>query len=329
MDELIVRSLQGAATAEQEEELLRWREASRDHEARYQAWARLWQHTAPAEPVPPRRPIPSLSDLQQRAWSTTSIHRTRTRGLIRRPLVWAAVVVLSLGVGAWGSQLLGPESAGPDRQVSEVITTAGEMATTVLPDGSVVRLAPETRLQSTFSRTERVLDLDGRAFLSVTPDSTRPLRVRTPRGEATVLGTRFEVDARSDLELRLLVVEGLVNLLTDGVDTEIRAGQLATSRQDEAPRVETVPDPEARLDWLGNFVAFESTPLSQVARELERRIGLPIRIVDPWLGERTVTGNYTEEDMAFVLESICRAAAVSCRLQSDTVFIHSLEERQS
>lgn len=328
MDELILRSLQGRTTAEQEDELRRWRAVSPEHEARYRAIAEVWQRTAAAQPDQRRRRAPTLAELEARAHAERLPARTGARRSAGQVLRWAAVIVLSLGLGFWSGHGLTSDGESAQGQVTEVITTAGEMATTILPDGSVLRVAPRTRIRALISGNERTVHVDGRAFLSVSPDSARPMRVHTPGGEATVRGTRFEIDARDPMELRLLVVEGRVSLRGGDEATDVRAGQLGTARTDGPPQVEAVHDPEARLSWMGNFVAFESTPLSQVARELGWKIGVPIRITEPGLARRTVTGSYTEEDMAYVLESVCRAAAVLCRMERDTVFIQSPEERQ-
>jgi len=317
LDQLILHSLQGRTTPDQEEELRRWREASLDHERRYREMAEVWQASASADPVDFRIPAPTLAELEGRHRAA----QTGDRGSSSpwsRPLAWAAVIVLSLGIGSWAGQSLVDSGAPEPAQVSQVVTGPGEMATATLPDGSVIRMAPGTRIQSSVGASERWVAVDGQAFLAVTPDSSRPFHVRTGGGEATVLGTRFEVNARHD-EMNLLVVEGSVSVRGGGEEVEVRAGERSQSRSDQSPRVESVADPEELLGWMGAFVAFESTPLPRVARELERRAGISIRIMDPELHDRTVTGWFSESEMEQVVELVCRAAAVTCTMSADTI----------
>ena len=317
MDQLIFHSLQGRTTPDQEKELRRWREASLDHERRYQEMAEVWQATASADPVDFRIPAPSLAELEGRRLAA-HVGRGRSPILWGRPLVWAAAIVVSLGIGSWaGHSLIDSDDPVP-AQISQVVTGPGEMATATLPDGSVIRVAPNTRVQSSIGASERWVEVDGQIFLAVTPDSARPFHVRTGGGEATVLGTRFEVNARHD-EMNLMVVEGSVSVRGGGEEVEVRAGERSQSRSDQGPRVEPIADPEELLGWMGAFVAFESTPLPRVARELERRAGISIRIMDPELHDRTVTGWFSESEMEHVVELVCRAAAVTCTVSADTI----------
>jgi transmembrane sensor len=321
LKELILRSLQGQTTPEQEVELERWRSASPDHERDYQAMVEVWQGTAPAERLAVRRPPPTLEDLEGRAQRSRAKKLSRTAATgFRKPLAWAAMVILSLGMGLIAGQQIAPAPPAPTPQVSEVVTGPGELATTTMPDGSVARLGPGTRLRTSVGTGERWVEVDGQVFLSVSSDSTRPFHVRTAGGEATVLGTRFEVNARHD-QMDLLVVEGAVAVQGGGDEVQVRAGQRSRSRTNQPPQVEIVEDPEELLGWMGAFVAFEATPLPRVARELERRMGISIQIMDPELQDRTVTGWFTEADMDHVVDLVCRAAAVTCAMSADTLRI--------
>jgi len=319
VDELIVLYLQGGTTSAQEEEIRRWRKASPDHEARYQAMVEVWQGTAVAQPREVSFARPTLADLERRVpGRPVPSSRSAARRATVSGLRWAAVVILALGLGALTSTLFTDPDSNAYAFVTEVGTGEGEMATWTLPDGTVVRLAPNTRLQVRQDSTQREVVLEGRAFLSVRSDPSRPFHVITPEGEARVVGTRFEVNTTSG-EMELLVVEGAVAVAGGGREVEVRAGERSRSQRDQEPEIETVRDVDARIAWLGTFLAFESTPLSQVAAELETRVGRPIRVTDPDLRARTLTGWFTEADMEAVVDVVCRAAAVRCVSTGDTI----------
>ncbi|TVR59971.1 MAG: DUF4974 domain-containing protein [Gemmatimonadales bacterium] len=317
VDELIVLYLQGRTTRAQEEEIRSWRSASPENESRYQAFVEVWQRTAVAQPREVSFARPTLSDLEGRVRRRREAVRSLAPGMART-LRWAAVVILALGIGALASTLFTDPDSAAYAFVTEVGTGDGEMATWTLPDGTVVRLAPNTRLQVRQDANLREVELDGRAFLSVRPDPTRPFRIITPEGEARVIGTRFEVNTTSG-ELDLLVVQGAVAVSGGGREVEVRAGERSRSQAEREPQIETVRDVEARIAWLGTFLAFESTPLSQVAAELESRLGRPIEVTDPDLRARTLTGWFTEAEMEDVVDLVCRAAAVQCVSAGDTI----------
>jgi transmembrane sensor len=320
VDELIVLSLQGGTTAEQELELRRWRAASPDHEARYQELCGLWAATSVAWTKPSRGRPPTLEELERRGLPAAGEGGSPGgAGRFHSPWARAALLVLGLGAGGWLGALLSGAGAAP-AAVLELRTGEGEMASATLPDGTIVRLAPNTVIRSSERPTSRHLDVEGHVFLAVAPDAERPFRVRTLGGEAEVLGTRFEVDARAG-ELRLAVVEGAVAVSSSGQRVELRAGEQSRSAAGTRPVVEAAPALGELLEWMGAFVMFEATPLREVARELEARLGLRVIFADPALGLRTVTGWFADEDPEEMLQVICRIADVVCRLDDDLLRI--------
>src|SRR5690606_23926374 len=100
----------------------------------------------------------------------------------RRAATWlpwgiAAAAVLALLL------LRGPAATTPaPGGATDVSTGPSELATVQLDDGTVVRLAPSTRLHVTPRADVREVRLDGRAHFSVAPDAARPFRVRTRPG---------------------------------------------------------------------------------------------------------------------------------------------------
>lgn len=65
---------------------------------------------------------------------------------------------------------------------------------------------------------------------------------------------------------------------------------------------------------MGQFLVFQSTPLEQVARELEQHYDIRVRVVDEGVAQRTVTAWFTDESVEDVLMMICRVADVHCSL---------------
>lgn len=315
MDELIILEIEGRATPDQLDELRRWRSASEEHARRYQEIAALWALSGVREEIEPSHEVPSSGAILRPRME--GVHRPRRRiRWLRRAAGVAAVLIIGIGLGHF-----------PQRRVAtdEVVTAefrAGpnELATAVLQDGSVARLAPNTTLRATMGNEGREVHLDGRAFFAVARDPDRPFRVRTAGGEARVLGTRFEVDTRRN-GLRLLVVDGRVALSAGGVEVKLGAGEMGEAPASAPPSVIRVEVPEALLDWMGAWVAFEATPLWKVARELEARLGVQLEILDPEVASRAVSGWFDQSERDQMLSMICRVADVRCRAVGDLVQI--------
>ena len=322
MDELILAALQERLTPGEAAQLDAWRRASPHNEAHYQTTALLWRLSTRTDPLESRGlPAPSLDELRSRESD--------------RPLGGHGVVGLRrsawprwIAVGAAAAALLffvaratyDPSGAGGVLSASEFVTEHAEMVTASLDDGSVVRLAPESRLRVAPVTHRREVWLDGEAFFAVAKDSARPFAVRTRAGSVEVLGTRFDLRVVGD-ELRLVVTEGKVALISGEHRQLVLAGQIAHVRNGRPPVVERAVKVDSLLSWAAGFIVFQNTPLHQVARELERRYDVRVLLPDSTIASRTVTAWFTNQDFRQVLFAICRAVDAHCTLRDSVASI--------
>jgi transmembrane sensor len=192
------------------------------------------------------------------------------------------------------------------------MTGVDEVVSVALEDGTVVRLAPNSRLE--FGQgSGRTVNLTGRAFFAVAHRDGDPFRVRLPQRTITVLGTRFDVEGREG-QTRVAVVEGEVRILGSGPEVMARRDQVAYGPDSGALVIQRVDDIYETIDWLGGFLAFESTPLADVAEEIRDRFGLRIAIVDNVLSARTVTGWFTDQTSEGIIAAICTAVGAVCMI---------------
>lgn len=91
----------------------------------------------------------------------------------------------------------------------------GQRVYMTLQDGTEVWLSPRSivKIPNEFSSKERLLELDGEGFFSVTKDIKRPFVVKTRNYNIRVLGTRFNVFAYSQSDrFETNLVEGSVQV---------------------------------------------------------------------------------------------------------------------
>lgn len=242
--------------------------------------------------------------------------RSPWRRVLLAAAILAAVSLVPLArrlpLADWAASPLSRGAFGHDEFATEL-----EPATVGLRDGSVVRLAPETRFRVHARGGARDVSLAGRGYFAVAENET-PFTIRTDASTVTVLGTRFDLTANGD-DLRLIVIEGRVRLSTRGADVDVRAGQLAQILKGNIVPPIDVPDPAALVAWVGNFIAFQSTPLGAVAREIEQLHGVPVEITDPQLEERTVTALFAGRDLDEIVEVVCAIAHLRCTQTDDVV----------
>ena len=315
MDELIDRARRGEASAEELSELTAWRGSSSQHERQYRDTMRL---LAAGQSLAADRPnAPRLTADRILAGVAARANDGRVRG-VRRWTPWTIAAAAAI-VAAVSFRTRAAGDAGiPGWGATEVVTGATELATVQLGEGSVVRLAPSSRLRVLAGR-ERAVSLEGRAFFAVQRMANHPLRVHTAAGDARVLGTRFELAANADgLELR--VVEGRVALSTDRDRIEVAAGEESGVRNGAVSRP-TRAQPAPVATWTGTFLAFQATPLREVAREIERVYRTPVTIADSALGAETITATFTDRPLPEVVNVVCSVLNARCDVQASGVRI--------
>jgi ferric-dicitrate binding protein FerR (iron transport regulator) len=304
VDELIERAFRGDVTDAERERLAIWRRESPEHERQFQRTMRLLEATRSMFSAPvsvPDRPA---------AAAVISRARSRDRLSFAPHLVrWApwgvaaaAVLVAALNIAGAGEPVPSPPT--------EVVTGASELATVTLGDGTVVRLAPSSRLLTGAGNREREVMLEGRAFFAVAKNDGEPFTVRTPGASARVLGTRFQL-ATGRSGVRLQVIEGRVSLEAARNSVEVGAGEESGVREGVA----TPPEPLAGnsvAGWIGKFLAFQDTPLRSVAREIELIYGERVVVTDSILATATLTATFTDRPLEDVLDVLCSVLDARC-----------------
>src|SRR5439155_23108297 len=203
IDPPLARVLKGEASQEEEAAVREWRRASYENEVEYRELVRVVEWSARTRELLEIPPRPAAADLIRRS------------ALLRGGSAWltaAAVIAALLGALVY-SQARRRSPAASGLGIREIATSKTETATLELLDGTVIRLAPSSRLQMLAGGGggggegggTREVALEGRGFFAIAHDGT-PFVIRTDAGNVTVLGTRLDLEARGR-GLRVVVVE--------------------------------------------------------------------------------------------------------------------------
>jgi transmembrane sensor len=317
MDELIDRMRRGEATADELTRLDAWRRASTENERAYQDTVRVLDAGRALGSADPTIARPTGSEIVARA---DARRRFAGRRAVARWTPWVIAAAASIVAAVTLRDRVAPNAASDSGWgATEVVTGATELATVQLGEGSVVRLAPSSRLRVLPGR-ERAVSLEGRAFFAVQRIPDRPLRVHTRAGEARVLGTRFELvsDAES---MQVRVVEGRVALSSKTERIEVAAGEESGVRNGAVARPTPVAPSTPVASWVGTFLAFQATPLTDVGREIERVYKTPVTIADSALARETITATFTDRPVQEVVNVVCSVLSARCELRDGRVRI--------
>jgi ferric-dicitrate binding protein FerR (iron transport regulator) len=145
--------------------------------------------------------------------------------------------------------------------------------------------------------------------------------VISDHGTATVFGTRFEVRTEEE-EFRVMVVEGRVRVnSTDGAEVYLLESEMSLSGGGAPPTKSRVTDVYEQLDWMGNALVFQRTPLHRVAKEIERQFDIAVIVEAQELFETTVSVTFTDEELDDVIMVVCEIVGALCLIENDRVRI--------
>ncbi len=313
MDDLILRALEGDLSAGEYRLLADWRAAHSDHERRYRELARLSRLLASAGTAAHRYPPPSAASVIARSAGGMGQRSARTWRM-----AWLGVAAAAGVVGLIGGLLAsrGFHRAPVPFGISEAAAGPSEAATVHLADGSVVRLAPASRLTADLTPGRRELWLEGTGFFAVAHRTGAPFVVRTAAGSATALGTRFQLQADGH-QLRVVVIEGRVAVRDGNHEVEVAGGEATVVGGGVPPSVSQVENPREAVRWVGRVLLFQDTPLGQAAREVEDLYGLKVVIEDSVLSGHLVTATFAAQPADQVVGTICRILDLDCTVTGD------------
>ena len=234
-------------------------------------------------------------------------------GWKRHATAWAlaAAVVLALGIDmAWrplARVWRAPEAVAATR---EVVAPRGQRAEITLTDGTRVELAAGSRLTypAAFAAGARVVTLDGEAYFDVRHDASHPFEVHTRNGVVRDVGTAFLVrDYDGDAHLEVVVSAGRVAVRNRALATDsgvvMDAGHML--QMDSVGRADvTAVDAQRYLEWMHGTLAFDETPLRDVAAQLSRWYDADIVVADTALAHRRFTGTFHDEPLDSVLRAL-------------------------
>lgn len=261
--EQLARYLAGEASAEERHQVDTWSRANPDNQRELKRLAVAW--------TPEAAPGTWNADA---AWAKVSLQLDTAVGgaspddiiPIRRPMLkWlaAAAVVLATGTGAWLLR--------PDRPV-EYATAVGEQREITLADGSIVTLAPASRLtvDPQYGEPTRKVSLTGRAWFVVTHDDAKPFQVATDGALVEDLGTEFEVQT-TGAAVRVAVAEGAVAIhRQNAASVTLGPGDVARVDGPGQTLVDHAMPVDRFTSWRQGTLEFDDRTLREVTAELER-----------------------------------------------------------
>lgn len=188
-----------------------------------------------------------------------------------------------------------------------------------LADGSDVLLMDGARIDTRFSgNARRVILIGGHARFIVAHDSSRPFTVVANGSETTALGTIFEVDVRQR-HPRIHLIKGSVEVRAPGgTAVRLAPGESAEVDGPEAHRIPVLASPVTTT-----MLEADTLPLGAVIERANRSNKNIIRLADPALATRQVTGRFDTADGALLARKLAAALDLDLVDQPDGFLLRS------
>jgi len=218
--------------------------------------------------------------------------------------------------------------------VMVVHTQSGERREITLADGSVVQLSPNTDLHIRLTARVRSVLIDrGESLFRVAKNPARPFVVSTPEARVQAVGTVFSVARNTDAVV-VTVTEGQVRVSSAQSpesskpsatfsDISLRANeQVSVSTHGTAGSIRRIANSQSRdVDLAENRWVFEDARVADVVARFNGANRLQIRVADPSLLQRTVSGVFKPDDPKSFLDFLQAIAGASLGYHGEEVIV--------
>lgn len=305
-------------TTEDARQLLDSLPNSDDHEILNELSSDIWEEAATQQP---------LTDLEREHYKREARqllkrieHKKRTwfRRIAIVAISTAAIVCLVLGGMHYLERL-------NERQIiyMEAATSYGERKQILLPDGTQLTLnsCSHVRYPNNFIGEERKIELEGEGYFQVHRNEKQPFIVSTRRFDVRVLGTCFDIKSYSsdevvsvevesgkvqvDLPEAMMRLKGKEQVLINTI-----SGEYSKRREDRPVAI-----------WKKGGLRFNSTPIRDVAKELERVYNCRITFANGQFNN-LISGEHDNKSLEAVLQSIEYTSGIRYKKEGNHILLH-------
>lgn len=174
-------------------------------------------------------------------------------------------------------------------QPATITVPAGMNYTTILPDGSIIRLNEESDLEFpiAFNGKTREVTIHGEAYLKIAPDPDKPFLVHLPHGTVHVLGTEFNVNTRNDQQVTIALASGAIRVVTAADTLTLKPLQMVSYEEGKPLQPQNFGDHDP-FYWK-DIYPFRDARVHDIAIKILELYGIYVIIDGESTGNMTIT----------------------------------------
>ena len=330
--DLVAKELAGESTEADSKELQEWLELDEENKSIFgtisQYWVKGNEITDESKKQVFKR-IKKRINTDVSNVNNDKLNKHKSQKIMPEWLKIAAIVICTIGVSwlVYNNQSSHQEPV----QLVEKSNPMGQKSMLFLSDGSKVILNAGSRISYSkrFDQNERRVVLDGEAFFEVVKDASRPFRVVSHGIITTALGTSFNIEARSDQNIKVALVTGKVNVsLQNNTDENksvvLTPQELATYSGESKELKKTHFDLDELLGWKDGIIYFKDADQEVIIEKLERWYGVKIQTINQSNEKVEITTSFKNESLENVLKSLSYTLAFEFTISDKEISIKYL-----
>lgn len=168
-----------------------------------------------------------------------------------------------------------------------------------LCDGSVVYLNAESRLEypTEFAGDERRVRLTGEGYFEIRHDS-RPFIVEVKQINIKVYGTKFNIRAYTDKEIKTVLLEGKIGISfqsTPGQEQILTPSQLSLINLETQQQSVVNTQIEKHIAWINGYLCYDGDSLQEMLQDIGRWYDIDFFFADQILKKMQVTASINKD----------------------------------
>ena len=324
-DEILIRYINKHCTATEEKEILEWLK-EKDNRQRLFELEQIWGLKAEMRFSDKGRMDEAYRQLSRQLGLSKQAEKREKpvqRFTIGEWWKYAAVLVT---VCLFATNLFYITKEEPEAY-NTVVVPKGQRVSLLLSDGTTVWLNAESRFSypAKFSEKYRTVTLEGEGYFEVAHNPKCPFTVKLPMLNIRVLGTKFNAKAYLDEPSWITLKEGSVEVSTLDDRSKERMSpndQVYYTVSDGLVLIRS--SAQANVDsWTTGDLRFDNKTLKEMAKVIERRYDVKIRIMDSSLVEEYFTCHFRKDlTIAQAMELLKETRRVDYRIEKKTVYLY-------
>jgi len=290
IESLIARSISGALSPEEFQELNDWIDESPANKKEFLALKDVWDITR----IPKSNPEDQLS----------LFYKSQYERLRRSRMLWirySSAVAAILLIGLISSVFI-PHSTTLQGETTQVFSVPlGSRSKVLLADGTEVNLnsGSELTYSSGFSARNRVVTLTGEGFFHVKTDKEHPFIVKTADFDVKATGTQFNVCTYTGNNYAsATLTEGEIQLqINSSLQTfDVKPNEKFELARDTRKYVLETVDVESEIAWKDGQFIFRNIPFPELVQRLERWYDVKLNYSDEGFQKFAYTGRFKNQE---------------------------------